>query len=120
MARLSIEILDAASGIMAEGVPLQVRKIVDGEWKALPEALTKNGGSAILGEAGDIDSGGYFEVLVFLGAYFDSQGHDLPQMKLVDIVPLRFGLEPDAGDVGIRISITPHGYNAGFVTGQAA
>ncbi len=120
MATLGIEILDTASGQMAEAVPVQIRKIVKGEWKSLPEAITKKDGSAILAEDSDMSAGGYFEVLVFLGAYFDGQGHDLPQMKLVDIVPLRFGLEAEGGDVGIRMSITPHGYQAGFVAAQPA
>lgn len=116
MAELAIGIFDATSGKMAEGVSAQVRKIVDGDWQQLPDSTTKSNGQASLCEGSAIEDGGYFEVLVFLGAYFDQSGQDLPQIKLVDIVPLRFGVEPSEGNVDINMSITPHGYTIGFST----
>jgi len=116
MTALTIQILDVTSGKMAEGVLMQNRKIIDGDWQPLADASTNAGGRAILAENDTIKNGGYFEVLVFLGAFFDATGRDLPQIKLVDIVPLRFGLEPGIGAVDIHMSVTPHGYTVGFVT----
>ena len=116
MTALTIEILDVTSGKMAEGVSIQVRKVVDGDWQQLPDVTTLPNGHAVLCGEGQINDGGYFEALVFLGAYFDATGRDLPQIKVVDIVPLRFGLEAGSGNIDIHMSITPHGYNAAFST----
>ncbi|MBL1435467.1 MAG: hydroxyisourate hydrolase [Rhodobacteraceae bacterium] len=111
---LAIEIVDSTSGKMAEDVQVQVRKIVDDEWKDFPEATTDVSGHAVLFAKDDIKDGGYFEILVCLGAYFDQTGHALPQYKLVDIVPLRFGLEPAQSNITLRMSATPHSYSADF------
>ncbi len=116
MATLTIEILDAASGIMAEDVQVQVRKIIDGDWQQLDDASTDLNGAATLLENDSIKDGGYFEVLVFLGGYFDKTGRDLPQIKMVDIIPLRFGIESAQSDIVLHISATPHGYSADFST----
>jgi len=115
MAALTIQVLDVTSGKLAEGVLVQNRKIVGGDWQQLPDATTNAGGQAVLCDGDEIKDGGYFEVLVFLGAFFDNTGRDLPRIKMVDIVPLRFGLEPGISTVGIQMSVTPHGYTTAFV-----
>ncbi len=116
MATLAIEIMDTSSGKMAEDVQVQVRKIVDGEWHDLSEARTNSSGYAVLVEKADIKDGGYFEVLVFLGGYFDQTGRDLPQFKMVDIVPLRFGVEEAQSNITLRMATTPNSYSADFAT----
>ena len=116
MATLAIEIMDSASGKMAEDVLVQVRKINGGEWQDLTDAKTDSKGEAILAEAEDIKDGGYFEILVFLGAYFDQTGRVLPQYKMVDIVPLRFGVESAQSNITLRMSANPHSYSADFST----
>ncbi len=116
MATLSIEIMDTASGKMAEDVSVQVRKVIDDEWHDLAEAKTNEKGHAVLVEPDDIKDGGYFEILVFLGAYFDQTGRDLPQFKMVDIVPLRFGVESAQSNITLRMAITPNSYSADFAT----
>jgi len=116
MATLAIEILDTASGRMAEDVQVQVRKIVDGDWQPLEDAQTDAKGTAVLVKKADLKDGGYFEVLVFLGAYFDQSGRDLPQYKMVDIVPLRFGVESASRNITLRMAVTPNSYSADFAT----
>ncbi len=116
MATLAIEIMDTSSGKMADDVKVQVRKIVDGEWHELSEAHTNSSGRAILVEKAEIKDGGYFEVLVFLGGYFDQTGRDLPQFKMVDIVPLRFGVEEAQSNITLRMATTPNSYSADFST----
>ena len=120
MATLSINVFDVASGKMAEGVSVQTRKIVDGEWVQLPDAETQSNGYAKLCEGADLSDGGYYETLIFLGAYFEKTGRDLPSVKLVDILPLRFGLEPATADVSINVSMTPHGYTTSFISQVSA
>lgn len=116
MATLAIEIVDSTSGEMAEEVRVQVRKIVDGEWKDFPVAMTDVDGHAVLFAEDDIKDGGYFEILVCLGEYFDQTGHALPQYKMIDIVPLRFGVETAQSDITLRMSATPNSYSTNFST----
>ncbi len=116
MASLAIEIMDSASGKMAEDVEIRVRKNVNDEWQDLTEVRTGSKGHAVLVEKADIKDGGYFEVLVFLGAYFDQTGRNLPQHKMVDIVPLRFGVESAQSNITLRMAATPHSYSADFST----
>ncbi len=116
MTNLSIEILDSASGAMARGVSVGIRKIENGDWVQLETAKTDSDGQAILCTEDDIKEGGYFEVLVFLGAYFDSTGRDLPQIKMVDIIPLRFGLEPVTTGIDLRMIASPTSYSTAFST----
>lgn len=116
MASLAIEIMDTASGKMAEDVGVRVRKIINDEWQDLVELSTDNKGKAVLVDKDNIIDGGYFEVLVFLGAYFDQTGRNLPQYKMVDIVPLRFGVDAAQSDITLRMAATPHSYSADFST----
>jgi len=116
MIDLTIEILDSASGKMAAGVSIEIRKIENGNWVQLEDAQTGSDGKAVLCDAPTIADGGYFEVLVFLGAYFDQTGRDLPQIKMVDIVPLRFGLEPVTTGIDLRMTISPTSYSTAFST----
>lgn len=108
--------MDSASGKMAEDVIVQVRKIEGGDWKDLANAKTNGKGYAVLAESDDIKDGGYFEVLVFFGAYFDQTGRVLPQYKMVDFVPLRFGVESAQSKITLRMSASPHSYSADFST----
>ena len=116
MATLAIEILDAASGKMAEDVRVQVSKNINDAWQELAEAKTNSSGSATLCQDADIKAGGYFEVMVHLGGYFEQTNQDLPQYKMVDIVPLRFGIESASSNITLRMSVTPHSYTADFAT----
>ncbi|MCF6273618.1 MAG: hydroxyisourate hydrolase [Rhodobacteraceae bacterium] len=116
MTGLKINILDSSTGKKAEGVLVQLRKISDGEWLSYPDVITGANGHALLCAEKDITDGGYFEVLVLLGQYFDKKGLGLPPIKLVDIIPLRFGLEKAEGDVVIHLSATPFGYTFSFST----
>ena len=116
MALLEIEILDTSSGKMAEDVDVHVRKIVDDNWQDLAELQTDKFGRAVLADADVIDSGGYFEVLVFLGAYFDQAGFALPQFKSVDIVPLRFGVDSADSNITLHVAANPYGYSTHYST----
>jgi len=101
---------------MAESVEIQTRKIVNGEWQQLPDTKTTRDGQATLVAKVDLQDGGYFEVLVYLGKYFNQFELALPQIKLVDIVPLRFGIEDSSEDIKLLMSVSPHSYTAGFST----
>lgn len=116
MAALSIELFDKTSGKMAEDVEIQVRKVEDDGWKELAPASTDKNGKAILAAGKELTDGSYFEVLVFLGNYFDITGRMLPQYKMVDIVPLRFGIESASHDITLKIEASPYSYSANFST----
>lgn len=110
MASMAIKIIDSTSGGFAENVAIETRKIVDGNWDLVSEIRSDIDGCGVLASDDELQNGGYYEVTVFLGAYFDESGYPLPSMKFVDILPLRFGLEDAELDCVIVLSVTPFGY----------
>lgn len=110
MAEMAIKIIDSTNGGFAENVAVETRKIVDGNWELISEKRTNLDGYVVIANEKDLQSGGYYEVTAFLGAYFNECGYALPQMKFVDILPLRFGLEEAEESSEIVLSVTPFGY----------
>lgn len=110
VASINIKIVDSTSGALAKNVSIETRKIIDGDWHLISQTTTDEMGNSRLVDAADFSGGGYFEALLFLGNYFSAQSYPLPQMKFVDIVPLRFGVEPDRAGCDIVLSVSPYGY----------
>lgn len=110
MSKITIRIVDSMSGLRAADVEIETRKIVEGDWALISQSETDKNGCAEIADAADVEGGGYFEVLLFLGAYFNKMSYPLPAFKFVDIVPLRFGVEPDQDDCEIVVAMSPHGY----------
>ncbi len=111
MAIMAIKIIDSTSGGFAENVSVETRKIVDGSWESVSQTRTNLDGYVVMAEGDSLQTGGYYEVTAFLGAYFNECGYALPQMKFVDILPLRFGIEDANKDCKIILSVTPYGYS---------
>lgn len=109
-ASMNIKVVDSASGELAENVLIETRKIIDGDWHMISETKTDDMGHSTLAEADDFSDGGYFEALLFMGNYFTAKSYPLPQMKFIDIVPLRFGVEPGQNGCDIVMSVSPYGY----------
>ncbi len=110
MTKLTLKLVDSASGEPAANVSFETRKIVDGDWQLISQDATDAGGRADIADEADSKDGGYFELLMYFGNYFTAKEYILPQMKFVDIVPLRFGIEPGQADAQVVISFSPYGY----------
>ncbi len=110
MANMAIKIIDSTNGSFAGNVTVETRKIVDGSWQLISEMRTNLDGHTLLADDTSMQNGGYYEVTAFLGEYFNQSGYALPQMKFVDILSLRFGLDKFDDDCEIVLSVTPYGY----------
>lgn len=110
MAQLTLNFIDTARGVAIPNIDVEVQKIRDGSWQTLSEANSDVNGNVTISDS-EGDMSGYYEAIAHIGAYFLDAGYELPTLKFVDVLPIRFGIaEPDA-DTTITIAVTPYGYS---------
>lgn len=110
MAQLTLNFIDTVRGVAIPNIDVEVQKIRDGSWQALSDANSDiNGNVAVTDPEGDMS--GYYEAIVRLGDYFVDAGYNLPNLKFVDVLPIRFGIAEPDDDTTITIAVTPYGYS---------
>lgn len=95
---LSTHVLNAANGVPAEGVKIELHSVDEkGNRSLIKEVVTNNDGRVdqpIL--SGEESKKGTYELVFHIGDYFRGRGEKLPEPAFIDVVPLRFGIaEPD-------------------------
>lgn len=113
MPGLTTHILDLTHGKPAEHVKVQLFKFnpATSRWRRLAETVTNKDGrtDAPLLSAEKIDSGLY-QLVFSIGAYFRSQGANLPDPPFWGEVPVRFNISDPAAGYHIPLLISPWGY----------
>jgi 5-hydroxyisourate hydrolase len=96
MGRLTTHVLDTARGIPADGLRIEPFRL-DGGHEKIVEAVTNDDGrvDAPLLE-GDAFRPGACELVFHAGAYLDAIGQAASEPKLLDVIPLRFGISEDS------------------------
>jgi len=112
MAKLTLNFFDVTRGVAIANIDVEIQKIHDGNWKTIAEMVSDLKGDVAV-DAGDVagDLSGYYEATAHIGSYFLSAGYDLPTLKFVDVIPVRFGIAEAEADTTINISVTPYGYS---------
>jgi 5-hydroxyisourate hydrolase len=112
MARLSTHVLDTASGVPAEGVRVELHRIVDaGRSELVTERVTNHDGrtdSPLL--SGDSIPCGRYRLTFHAGDYYRRRGTPLPEPPFVDIVELRFGIADAHGHYHVPLLVSPWSY----------
>ena len=112
MAKLTLNFFDATRGVAIPNIDVEIQKIHDGNWKIIAEMVSDLKGDVAVGaEDVDGDLSGYYEATAHIGSYFLSAGYALPTLKLIDVIPVRFGIAEAEADTTISISVTPYGYS---------
>jgi len=112
MGKLSTHILDTANGQPAADVRIELWHLRgDGE-KLLKTVRTNKDGrtDAPLLDAASIQAGAY-ELLFFVGEYFESRGVPQPDPKFLDIIPIRFGIADAAANYHVPLLVSPWSYS---------
>jgi 5-hydroxyisourate hydrolase len=96
-AKLSTHVLDTAHGCPASGMKIELWSL-DGEERTLvvTAKTTADGRTEAPLLAADEMQTGQYEIIFFVGDYFAAKSANLPKIRFLDRVPVRFGL-PDAG-----------------------
>lgn len=112
MGRLTTHILDLASGKPAAGLTLALFRVENGQAAPLVSTTTNTDGRVdkpLL--EGSTFRTGIYELRFQAGAYFDSQGLDLPEPKFLDEVVLRFGIAHADQHYHVPLLLSPFGYS---------
>lgn len=112
MGKLTTHILDTASGKPGKDIRIDLYRL-SGTEKAHVKTVTSNDDGrcdAPLLEGAELTAGGY-ELIFHAGAYFDEQGIDLPSVKFLDEIVLRFGVSDPDAHYHVPLLVSPFGYS---------
>ena len=112
MARLSTHVLDLTRGGPAAGVRIELFRWEDGRRELLRSAVTNaDGRTAEPLLEGDALPRGEFELVFHAGEYFRATGVALADPPFLDLVAIRFGLDPSRGSYHVPLLVAPYGYS---------
>ncbi|HUS55961.1 MAG TPA: hydroxyisourate hydrolase [Thermohalobaculum sp.] len=112
MGRLTTHVLDTATGRPAQGVRIELHRLEGDAWVPLAEVVTNHDGRCdgpIL--EGGAFAAGIYELTFHVGAYFDASGLDLPELKFLDTVPIRFGIAEPGQHYHVPLLISPFSFS---------
>ena len=111
MGKLSTHVLDTASGIPAADLRIELWEMRgDGE-KLIKTVRTNADGRTdqpVL-DASAIEVGTY-ELLFFVGEYFQARGVAQSDPRFLDIVPVRFGIADASSNYHVPLLVSPWAY----------
>lgn len=112
MGRLTTHVLDTAAGRPAAGLKIELFQLTDATRLKITETQTNEDGRAPapLLEGDAFKTGGY-ELIFHAGAYLDATGVVLPDVKFLDLVPVRFGIADQAAHYHVPLLLSPFGYS---------
>jgi len=112
MAQLTLNFFDTTRGVAIPGIDVEIQKINEGSWAVLAQLNSDINGNVTLPDntaSGDLS--GYYEATARIGNYFLDAGYILPTLKIIDVLPIRFGISDPDTDTTLTVAITPYGYS---------
>lgn len=108
MARISTHVLDTAQGRPAEGVRVELYRILDANRTLCATAVTNSDGrtSEPLLSGPRIDVGVY-ELVFLAGAYLQTS----TKPPFLDQIVIRFGVAEETGNYHVPLLLAPYGYS---------
>lgn len=109
---LTTHILDTARGVPAEGIKIALYRVNGNSHKKIAETVTNADGrtdSPILPvEAFKI---GQYELVFFCGEYLENNDMAHGQLKFLDQIPIRFGMDDDQAHYHVPLLLSAYGYS---------
>lgn len=109
---LTTHILDTARGVPAEGIKIALYRVSGMSHHKLVEMQTNADGrtdSPIL-PAGKFSTG-HYELIFFTGDYLHAQGLNTSEIKFLDQIPIRFGIDDPEAHYHVPLLLSPYGYS---------
>ena len=111
-AKLSTHVLDTAHGCPAAGMKIELWSL-DGEERTLISTSKTNADgrteSPLL--SADEMQTGYYEIIFFVGDYFAAKSANLPKIRFLDKVPVRFGIADAGAGYHVPLLCSPWAYS---------
>ena len=111
MASLSTHVLDTVHGKPAEGVVLELHRVIGNDRQILKKTVTNKDGRPQEPLSGNDLVSGIYELKFLAGEYFLKSGLDLTDPPFLDEVILRFGIAGSAGHYHIPLLLSAYGYS---------
>lgn len=108
---LTTHVLDTARGLPAEGVKIELFRIVDTERTLIRTLYTNDDGRTdeqIL-PASEFAIGDY-ELVFYAGDYLDAQGVPAQAPRFLNIIPIRFGMS-EAAHYHVPLLLSPYSFS---------
>ncbi|MEP4194051.1 MAG: hydroxyisourate hydrolase [Aliishimia sp.] len=109
---LTTHVLDTARGCPAEGIHIELFRITDSTRTSIAQATTNADGrtdSPILPK-GKLSAGTY-ELVFLTGNYLSNAGLTTSDIKFLDEIPIRFGIDDDNLHYHVPLLLSPYGYS---------
>lgn len=109
---LTTHVLDTARGRPADGLKIALYRVSGNSHKKIAEAVTNADGrtdTPILPK-GQLKSG-HYELIFFCGPYLEQAGLVEGDIKFLDQVPIRFGIEDESAHYHVPLLLSPYGYS---------
>ena len=109
---LTTHVLDTARGVPAEGIAIALYRVDGNAHRKIAEAVTNADGrtDAPILPKGDLKTG-HYELIFFCGPYLEAAGLAQGDVKFLDQVPIRFGIDDDSAHYHVPLLLSPYGYS---------
>ncbi len=109
---LTTHVLDTARGCPAEGIEIALYRVSGNSHRKIATAVTNADGRT---DAPVLPKGrlkaGHYELIFFAGPYLESSGLATGDVKFLDQVPIRFGIEDETAHYHVPLLLSPYGYS---------
>ncbi|MEP3299671.1 MAG: hydroxyisourate hydrolase [Pseudoruegeria sp.] len=109
---LSTHVLDTARGVPAEGIEIALYRVSGNSHKKIATMITNADGrtdAPILGSKAF--KAGQYELIFFTGAYLEKHGLNDDDVKFLDQIPIRFGINDADSHYHVPLLLSPFGYS---------
>ena len=110
--KLSTHVLDTAHGCPAAGMKIELWSL-DGEERTLVTTARTNADGRTetpLLSADEMKSG-HYEIVFFVGDYFQTKATPMPKVRFLDHVPVRFGISDAGAGYHVPLLCSPWSYS---------
>ncbi len=112
MGKLSTHVLDTAHGKPAQGLKIELFELTNDARQLVATTLTNQDGrtdSLLLNP--EIMRVGTFELVFYVGNYFENAGLNLPSPKFLDVIPIRFSIFDKEQNYHVPLLVSPYSYS---------
>jgi 5-hydroxyisourate hydrolase len=110
MTNLTTHVLDTSRGKPATGMKIILFKLIDNKLEKIIKVTTNKDGRIDERLLNKSDSKGIYEFHFFVGDYFEKYLEQLPDIKFLDEVIIRFGIS-DNTHYHVPLLVSPFGYS---------
>ena len=109
---LTTHVLDTARGAPAAGIQIALYKITGNSHRQIAEAVTNADGrtDAPIVPQGELKTG-HYEMIFFAGPYLETTEANTSEIKFLDQIPIRFGIDDAEAHYHVPLLLSPFGYS---------